>query len=112
MPQKWEANWSLIPAEGSDAVDLNAVKTDEKAAAARDRDIQTFGNLTLLTQKLNSSVSNGPFDSKRNQITENSALRLNRYFINLEKWDEDSILDRGRSLFQIARKIWQYPTND
>lgn len=112
MPQKWEANWALMPAQDSGAVYLNAAKTDEKVATARDRAIQTFGNLTLLTQKLNSSVSNGPFESKKRQIIDNSALRLNKYFINLENWNEESILMRGRSLFQIAKKIWQYPTND
>lgn len=36
------------------------------------------GQLTLLTKKLNPSVSNGPWEKKRNAILEHSALSLNR----------------------------------
>jgi hypothetical protein len=46
MPRKWVANWPLV--EGITEND-------------RDRLIHTLGNLTLLTGKLNSMVSNGPW---------------------------------------------------
>lgn len=52
MPRKWQQHW---PVQGIDEVD-------------RDRLIHTLGNLTLLTGKLNSTVSNGPWsgaNSKR-----------------------------------------------
>src|SRR5207244_7668458 len=45
MPRKWLANW---PLDGHDE-------------AERDRTIHTLGNLTLLTPKLNSKQSNGPW---------------------------------------------------
>lgn len=73
-----------------------------------------IGNLTLLTQELNSSVSNGPFPAKREAIAEQSALRLNVYFQRLagvELWDETSIRARGEHLFSLARTIWPYPNS-
>lgn len=77
----------------------------------RERMKHTFGNLTLLTQKLNSSVSNGPFDKKRPEITKNSSLRLNTYLQDyLDKpWTESEILERGEFLFELARVIWPGP---
>ena len=38
-----------------------------------------MGNLTLLTQELNSSISNGPFVDKSTAIAADSDLRLNAH---------------------------------
>lgn len=103
MPQNWENFWSLP----TDVVDVTTNSID--LMARRDQLIQTFGNLTLLTQKLNSSVSNAAFSIKKDKINESSVLRLNRYFQNVDIWDEQAILIRGKQLFQIAKKVWSYP---
>lgn len=73
--------------------------------------IHTFGNLTLLTQRLNSGISNGPFLAKRPEIAMNSNLRMNAYFQDFKgkPWTEQSILDRGEHLFEIAKAIWPGP---
>ena len=70
--------------------------------------VDTLGNLTLLTFKLNSSVSNGPFDDKRNAILQQSALRLNRYFQTIGSWDEGAILHRADYLFDAAKNLWPH----
>ena len=89
----------------------------------RDRVLHTFGNLTLLTQGLNSSVSNGPFHSytnptngdvlkgKRQKITSESLLKMNSYFQTLSdtEWNETAILDRAEVLFIQAKKLWHRP---
>src|SRR5690606_9309136 len=57
MPQSWEAHWPLPHGEHT-----------ELAAANRRRLIHTIGNLTLLNNRLNPLVSNGPWggeDGKR-----------------------------------------------
>lgn len=82
---------------------------NETPTQRRDRLVRTFGNLTLLTQKLNLSVSNAPFREKRSKITHQKALRLNVYFQDCKIWDEEAILRRGRSLFKAARAIWPRP---
>lgn len=109
MPQTWEENWPL-PSVGGQVMGVSqSVEEQQARAQARDVLIHTFGNLTLLTQPLNSSVSNSPYEVKRQAIIEQSALKLNRYFQNVFAWDESSIRARGKQLFDVARKIWPYP---
>lgn len=74
--------------------------------------VHTLGNLTLLTQQLNSSVSNGPFSQKRPAIAQQSRLRMNAYFQQFsdqDTWDSEKILDRSRKLFDIGLKVWPAP---
>ena len=79
----------------------------------RERVLHTFGNLTLLTQGLNSSVSNGPFVRKRPAITAQSQLLLNAYFQRFgdgDRWAAPEILVRGQELFKVALGVWPRPT--
>jgi hypothetical protein len=74
--------------------------------------VHAIGNLTLLTQVLNNSLSNGPFVEKRPEIAKQSRLRLNVYFQELDEqeiWGEQDILYRGEQLFEIARTLWPKP---
>src|SRR5690606_6948669 len=68
----------------------------------------TFGNLTILTQALNSKLSNAEFSKKKTHFR-NSLLVLNKYFEGFETWDESAILGRGDDLFNVARSIWPVP---
>lgn len=77
----------------------------------RERLKNTIGNLTLLTQPLNSSVSNGPYVQKRAALQEHSLLALNRKIAAHEKWDEGTIVERGQRLLSLALNIWPYPTS-
>lgn len=99
LPQEWKEHWPL-PAE-----------LDEEAAIeARDMVLHDFGNLTLLTQPLNSKVSNGPASEKLPKIAMQSALRLNTYFQGRSSWGEGEIGERGAVLFATAKKVWPGPT--
>ena len=74
--------------------------------------LHSLGNLTLLTQPLNSEVSNGPFSIKRPEITKQSLLILNSYFQRFsddDTWNEDTILERGKHLAALALRVWEYP---
>jgi len=74
--------------------------------------LHSLGNLTMLTQPLNSEVSNGPFNLKRPEITKQSLLVLNSYFQRFsdnDVWNEKTILYRGLHLAAQAVKVWQYP---
>ena len=83
MPQTWHPNWPL-PAE---------VAEDEEAAADRDLTIHTIGNLTLVNGRLNSSLSNAPWASKRKTLADHSVLFLNKRLVNKgpKVWDEAAI---------------------
>jgi hypothetical protein len=99
LPRKWRKHWPL-PGD---------VPTEE-AEDRRDRHLHTMGNLTLLTKKLNPSISNGPWEKKRSAILEHSALSLNRSLV--QDWGEARIGERGRALFDTARRIWSRPAGD
>jgi hypothetical protein len=76
---------------------------------ARNAVVDKLGNLTLLTQKLNSSVSNGPYSVKMPAIRAHSSLALNRDLNAWGSWDEATIRERAEVLFKVARRIWQPP---
>ena len=78
----------------------------------RNRLKETIGNLTLLTQPLNSSVSNGPYQTKREALKDHSLLVLNREITKSESWDEDAIVSRSRNLFDTAKSLWSLPKAD
>jgi len=99
MPRKWMAHW---PLEGHPEAD-------------RDHNIHTLGNLTLLTHKLNSKQSNGPWlgkDGKREGLERHDVLFLNRELLKKasEKWTDDGIAQRTKELVEIIIKIWPVPT--
>jgi hypothetical protein len=107
----------LLPQQGSMAdypYPAEPTEPDGLTPAARRQNIiHTVGNLTLLTQALNSSVSNGPFMKKRPAIAANSELRLNARFQDHEitQWLEPEITERGRDLFVYAKGLWPFPTS-
>lgn len=101
LPRSWETHWPLTP-----GVDEVGVRNRRSAL------LHTFGNLTLLTQSLNPAVSNGPWIKKHKQILKHSALNLNRSLEEYDEWNEDAILERGRTLFKVAKKIWPRPSGN
>lgn len=99
LPREWERYWPLSAANGSPEA--------QKKTEHRKEMLDCIGNLTLLTKKLNPSVSNGPWEKKRKGILSHSALNLNRPLP--EVWDEDRIEARSEELFKIAVKVWPRP---
>ena len=100
MPQTWHPNWPL-PAEAAE---------DEEGVADRDRAIHTIGNLTLVNGHLNSSLSNAPWDRKRETLADHSVLFLNMRLVNKgpKIWDEAAIEKRAKSLHKRAVRIWPH----
>lgn len=98
MPVEWRRNWAA-PTD-----DLGT--PEEGPEEVRDRLLHTFGNLTLLTQPLNSKNSNAGYAHKRRLIKKESALRLNAYFQDVEQWDEAAIQIRASDMLDTARSIW------
>ena len=99
MPQSWEANWPV---------------DDGELPEERTRVIQYLGNLTLLTSKLNSRVSNGPWhgaDGKKAAIHAQSSLILNAVIESDygDVWTVDSIKRRNADLIERLIEIWPTP---
>jgi len=112
LPQEWIAGWPLPNGNSGvrwfERLNANVDRADADASSVRDRVKHTFGNLTLVTQVLNSSVSNAGFEQKRVELLNSSALALNRYFQDVLVWNEEEIQARSRALFAIAREIWPH----
>jgi hypothetical protein len=110
MPQGWIENWPL--ADGTTGVESwecwSASEDDPIAGASKKRHalVHTLGNLTLLSQALNSSVSNGAWEEKRPELMRHSLLPINQALHDVAKWDEESIQRRAEDLFGRALKLW------
>jgi Protein of unknown function DUF262/Protein of unknown function (DUF1524)/Restriction Enzyme Adenine Methylase Associated len=100
MPQGWRSHW---PAAGS------LVEEQE-----RDRLVQTLGNLTLLTQGLNASVSNAAWlgtNGKREGLNRHTSLLLTREVVDSAKseWTDSDIARRTQKLISSILEIWRVP---
>ncbi len=76
----------------------------------RNRFKHTIGNLTLLTQGLNSSVSNGPWNDKRVKLGDQAKLNMNRRLAKQETWSESEIVERCKVMHELACEIWPRPS--
>jgi hypothetical protein len=110
MPQGWREHW------GADIAD------DELAAARRNRLVHTIGNLTLVSGRLNPSMSNRPWTDaeaadrglagkgKRSWLLEHSELKLNAGLVAHEDgWNEGVITARTDALVDRMVTIWPRP---
>lgn len=113
LPQSWLDHWPLPGGEDglSDAELQVAPPESPRALATRRRHdvLQTFGNLTILTQALNSTVSNSAWPIKKPALMAASLLPINQQLHEYASWDEAAIRRRGASLLEKALRIWPGP---
>ena len=115
LPQAWSRYHPLSTAEPVD-----------QATARREAAIHRLGNLTLTTTKLNASVSNGSWPTKRSELGKHSVMLLTSGSVLqapdgvpsglalawTERWDEDRIEMRGLYLANVACRAWPGPKAD
>jgi hypothetical protein len=110
LPQLWQSKWPLADgAKGLTTDELwKAVPNDPRAEATRARNklVQTIGNLTILTQALNSSVSNSEWHLKRPELLKHSLLPINQVLHDVDQWNESAISNRSDALLARALKVW------
>lgn len=118
LPQSWEKNWPLDAVPGDPEY--------EDVLRRRQQAVHQLGNLTLTTTKLNPSLSNKAWQSKRKDIQKHSLLRLTTAsvltapdnVISMDdqvwssEWDEDRIQRRGEWLRDQALEIWPRTESD
>jgi len=96
MPVKWQDNW-MSP------------NIDENGKAVRNRTLKTLGNLTLVTKRLNSKLSNAAWDHKKGILRQYSSLSMTIDYLDNANWDEKSISGRSDDLFSKSGiKMWGY----
>lgn len=100
MPQSWAKHWPLPHG------------TPE---GERDARIHRLGNLTLLTRKLNSTVSNGPWLGETGKVAhlqEKDVVLLNSRLLkgySARQWDEKGIDERTAQAIDAIIEIWPAP---
>lgn len=99
MPQAWRQEWPF--SQGPD---------DDDAIANRDRAVHTIGNLTLVNERLNPSMSNAPWDDKRKALADHSVMFLNKHVVNdgPVTWDEQEIEKRAKWLHERSVGVWPH----
>jgi len=115
MPRGWRTYW------GSD------IQGDAELAGKRDIRVDTLGNPTLVTKKLNATLSNRPWRDadaaavastgreagvgKRSLLNRYSVLVLNKDIVESheESWTEDDIRERSRQLTETVISVWPRP---
>jgi hypothetical protein len=114
----------LIPQKWSQFYPLPTDRPAEEAEARRNLAVHKLGNLTLTTTKLNSSISNGSWPTKRKELNKHAVLLLtagsvlqappgvnpNLSFTWPDTWDEDRVELRTLFLATIACQAWPAPT--
>ena len=101
MPVSWNpTDWPLPRC-------VNEVEGKE----IRNRVLHTIGNLTLVNQKLNSAMSNAPWESKRGELLKHSVLKLNAEIMSQTQWNEDLILDRSKRMSELLTECWPGPNS-
>ena len=99
MPRRWQVHWAL---------------PEGRTAADRDAILDTIGNLTLLTRRLNSKVSNGPWSGQGGKyvaLQSHDVFMLNRQLLEQAKdgWDGEHIRARTEQLINVITEIWPVP---
>ena len=102
MPVGWRREEWPLPSD----VDEDAATYERNTTL-----IHSIGNLTLATQKLNSSMSNAPWNNKRGELQEHSVLLLNNELLAQSNWDEEAILARSRRIAELVAARWPGPTS-
>ncbi|MCY4580746.1 MAG: DUF262 domain-containing protein [Chloroflexi bacterium] len=95
MPRQWDSNWPL-PYSAS----------PEDRERREDR-VHFLGNMTLVTGKLNSTLSNASWQEKKETLGKHSLLRLNQGPLSQTEWNEGTIERRGQDLASSIIDIWK-----
>ena len=100
MPKKWRNNWNKLSSKESE---IN-----------RDRKLLTLGNLTIITQSLNSSIRDSKWEdklkgkNKKGGLIEYSVgLKTISQFLKYPEWNEKTIEERALFLYEKAKQIWK-----
>lgn len=93
MPIKWEQHWR------------KSSLSDDAVQKRRNR-VKTIGNLTLVTQSLNSTLKHHAWMKKRRNLKKFSTLPMTIDYVELDDWNEVTIENRGKNLAKEIVKAW------
>lgn len=93
MPQKRSEYWA----------EVMGIEQDKY-----DQYVNRIGNLTLVSQSDNSSMSNKDFSTKKEKLSATSHIVMNQYILGKEHWNIDDINERSSILIDSILAIFPY----
>jgi len=96
--------WKLLPSKDG-LIDESFLEVFE-LALERKKLQNSIGNLTVITGRLNSSMSNSAFKNKKSSLYSNSTLMLSKEICRHNDWDVSNIKRRENELCKIFCKLW------
>lgn len=123
LPKKWKKHWSSVPCYNSDG---SLVEDIDLINVIRESKKMSIGNMTLLKDKLNGSISNSNFKTK---IKGNGGNRPKDYGIEMyvggllvakeivdsyninPEWNEKNIYERDAKLFNVLNDYFNFVTD-
>lgn len=100
MPKKWENHWES--------------SLNEEEIKKRNRVLLTLGNLTIITQSLNSTIRDSNWSlkkygkgDKKGLLQYSSGLETISKYLELKEWNENTIEERANDLYEYAIDIWK-----
>lgn len=123
LPKKWKTNWSNVLCYNSDG---SLVEDIDLINVIRELKIMSIGNMTLLKDKLNGSISNSDFKTK---IKGNGGNKPKDYGIEMyvggllvakeivdsyninPEWNEKNIYERDTKLFNVLNDYFNFVTD-
>jgi uncharacterized protein with ParB-like and HNH nuclease domain len=94
MPQKKDHDWNQIMIDYSE---------DEYASI-----VNTLGNLTLASKGDNSEMGNKNFETKKRVLNNSSHIKMNKYVLECDKWNEEEIKKRGEIMTIKLLNLFPY----
>ena len=93
MPKKWENHWSIPPS-----------LTKEE----RDKTLLTLGNLAIIPQRLNATMRDSAWVSKRNHLLQHApGIQTLSPYLEKSDWNETEIGNRAEWLCEMFLKTWK-----
>ena len=121
MPQKWQTAWYNVAAydDVNNLIDRNDV---ELFVQSRNKAVKSLGNMTLLTAKLNATVSNSDFETKmEGKTTGKNQGGIKKYASSLvttkavievyeekKQWDEREIFSFEQKYYDKLNEFYEF----
>jgi hypothetical protein len=101
-----------LAVEGTDRVHVEHIYPQTPSAARwpnHARMVNRLGNMTLLASRLNTSIRNSDFATKKAKGYASSDLVMTKELLAVDAWDRAAIEKRQRELSDWAFNIWSFP---
>jgi len=100
-----------VSVEGSDRVHVEHIypQTPSSPWPNHRAAINRLGNLTLLGKRLNTSIKNADFATKKEQAYEGSDILMTRELLDFDEWNSETIDSRQQELSSWVFGVWHFP---